>query len=129
MRQVQVTVRQVDKVNELLDGALKLGLNEIRDVKFDVTNPTIYREQVRQKAIENAILQARSLAAGFKVKLGPVYSIRYHTDNYQPRPVMYNSVRAASPSNQDKTYKQEIIHFDDRVDVVFELQTRANTAR
>ena len=86
-----------------------------------------YREQARQKAIENATLQARSLAAGFKVKLGPVYSIRYHTDSYQPRPLMYNSVRAASP--QDKTYKQEIIHFDDRVDVVFELQTRANMAR
>jgi len=122
VRLVQVIVRQVGKINELLDGALKFGLNEIRDVKLSVANPTIYREQVRKKAIENAIFQAGSLAEGFKVKLGPIYSIRYHTDN-QPIPVMYNSVRAASSSNTAKTYEQETIHFDDQVDVVFELQT------
>jgi uncharacterized protein YggE len=129
VRQVQVTVRRVDKISELLDGALKFGLNEIREVKLGVANPTIYHEQARNKAIANAISQANSLAEGFKAKLGPIYSIRYHTDNYQPRPVMYNSVRAVSLSNPAKTYEQETIHFDDQVDVVFELQTHGSTAK
>jgi uncharacterized protein len=124
VRQVQVTVRQLNKLNVLLDEALKFGLNEIRDVSFGVANPAIYREQARKKAIENAISQAHSLAEGFKVKLGHIYSIHYHTDNYQPRPVMYNSIKLASSSNPAKTYEQENIQFDDRVDAVFELQTR-----
>ncbi len=123
VRQVQVTVRQVDKLNALLDGALKSGLNEIRDVKLGVANPTIYHDQARKKAIENAISQAHSLAEGFKVKLGPVYSIRYHVNNYQPRPVMYNSIKVASPGSPEKTYEQENIQFDDQVEAVFELQT------
>ncbi|CNI07960.1 oxidative stress defense protein [Yersinia pekkanenii] len=129
VRQVQVTLRQLDKLNELLDGALKSGLNEIRAVELGVANPENYREQARKKAIENAISQAGSLADGFNVKLGPVYSIRYHVANYQPMPVarMFKSAEAAPANDAAQTYEQQTIHFDDQVDVVFELQTRAST--
>ncbi|SUI73574.1 26 kDa periplasmic immunogenic protein precursor [Serratia quinivorans] len=98
VRQVQVTLRQLDKLNELLDGALKSGLNEIRSVELGVAKPDVYREQARQKAIENATQQAASLAKGFNAKLGPVYSIRYHVANYQPMPVarMYKSAGGGS---------------------------------
>lgn len=127
VRQVQVTVRQLDKLNELLDGALKSGLNEIRAVELGVADPEVYRQQARQKAIENAIRQAASLAQGFKAKLGPVHSIRYHVANYQPMPVarMLNASAAISQSDVEQTYAQQTIHFDDQVDVVFELQPGA----
>ncbi|CAI2157986.1 26 kDa periplasmic immunogenic protein precursor [Serratia quinivorans] len=127
VRQVQVTLRQLDKLNELLDGALKSGLNEIRSVELGVAKPDVYREQARQKAIENATQQAASLAKGFNAKLGPVYSIRYHVANYQPMPVarMYKSAGAAGESDAAQTYEQQSIHFDDQVDVVFELQRNA----
>ncbi len=129
VRQVQVTLRQLDKLNELLDGALKSGLNEIRAVELGVAKPDVYREQARQKAIENATQQAASLAKGFNAKLGPVYSIRYHVANYQPMPVarMYKSAGAAAENDAAQTYEQQSIHFDDQVDVVFELQR--NTAQ
>lgn len=129
VRQVQVTLRQLDKLNELLDGALKSGLNEIHSVELGVANPDTYREQVRQKAIENAISQAGALADGFKVKLGPVYSIRYRAANYQPMPVarMFKSADAAPANGAAQTYEQQTIHFDDQVDVVFELKTSTNT--
>lgn len=123
VRQVQITVRQIVKLNELLDGALKLGLNEIRALKLGVANPNSYREQVRKKAIQTVILQATSLAEGFKVRLGPVYSIHYQGDNdSMPVPVMFLRAENASTNNADKTYQQQTIHFKDQVDVVFELQ-------
>lgn len=50
MRQVQVTLRQLDKLNDLLDGALKSGLNEIRAVELGVASPETYREQARKKS-------------------------------------------------------------------------------
>ena len=131
VRQVQITVRQLDKLNELLDGALKMGLNEIRAMKLGVANPNNYREQVRKKAIHVAILQANSLAEGFKVKLGPVYSIHYQGDNEQimPAPIMLLRAENTSPHNTDKTYQQQTIHFKDQVDVVFELQNGVSTAK
>ncbi len=123
LRQVQVTLRQVYKLNELLDGALKFGLNEIQAIKLGVANPNSYREQARKKAIDNAIFQAVSLAEGFKVKLGPVYSIHYQIDNNQSMPTpMFLRAENASQNNAAKTYEQETIHFKDQVDVVFTLQ-------
>lgn len=123
-RQVQVTLRQLDKLNELLDGALKAGLNEIRAVELGVANPGEYRDLARQKAIDNATQQAEALAQGFKVKLGPVYSIRYHVSNYQPAPVnrMYMAADSVAKHSAEQTYEQQSIQFDDQVDVVFELQ-------
>ena len=124
VRQVQVTLRQLDKLNELLDGALKSGLNEIRSVELGVANPDSYRDKARQAAIENATQQAGALAKGFNTQLGPVYSIRYHVANYQPMPVarMFKTADAAPMTSAAQTYEQQSIHFDDQVDVVFELK-------
>ncbi|MBW7982937.1 oxidative stress defense protein [Enterobacillus tribolii] len=122
-RQVQVIVRQLDKLNTILDGALKANLNEIRAVELGVAKPDAYREEARQKAIANAIAQAKSLAKGFDMQLGQVYSIRYHVSNYQPMPVtrMYMAADAAPKTSAGQTYEQQSIHFDDQVDVVFSL--------
>ncbi|PKH22661.1 oxidative stress defense protein [Enterobacterales bacterium CwR94] len=124
VRQVQVTLRKLDKLNDLLDGALKSGLNEIRSVELGVANPDQYRVKARQAAIENATSQAEALAQGFKAKLGSVYSIRYHVANYQPMPVarMYKTADAAPMASAAETYEQQSIHFDDQVDVVFQIQ-------
>ncbi|WP_034916803.1 MULTISPECIES: oxidative stress defense protein [Erwinia] len=124
VRQVQVTLRQLDKLNELLDGALKSGLNEIRSVELGVANPDQYRDKARQAAIENATHQAGELAKGFNAKLGAVYSVRYHVANYQPMPMarMFKAADAVSATSASQTYEQQSIHFDDQVDVVFELQ-------
>lgn len=124
VRQVQVTLRQLDKLNELLDGALKSGLNEIRSVELGVTNPDSFKDQARKAAMDNATKQAASLAEGFNAKLGPVYSIRYHVANYQPMPMarMYKAAAAPADTTAQQTYEQQSIHFDDQVDVVFEIK-------
>ncbi|MDN5987876.1 MAG: oxidative stress defense protein [Hafniaceae bacterium] len=122
-RRVQVTLRQLDKLNGLLDGALKANLNEIRSVELGVAKPEAYREQARQEAIKNAVSQAQSLAKGFGVVLGPVYSIQYHVSNYQPAPVsrMYMAADSMPKTSAAQTYEQQTIQFDDQVDVVFSL--------
>ncbi|WP_336821365.1 oxidative stress defense protein, partial [Cedecea sp. VD20] len=48
VRQVEVTLRQLDKMNELLDGALKSGLNEIRSVSLGVAHPEEYKDKARK---------------------------------------------------------------------------------
>lgn len=120
---MQVTLRQLDKLNGLLDGALKANLNEIRSVELGVAKPEAYREQACQEAIKNAVSQAQSLAKGFGVVLGPVYSIQYHVSNYQPAPVsrMYMAADSMPKASAAQTYEQQTIQFDDQVDVVFSL--------
>lgn len=45
VRTVEVTLRQLDKLNSLLDGALKAGLNEIRSVSLGVAQPDAYKDK------------------------------------------------------------------------------------
>ncbi|EPN8633684.1 oxidative stress defense protein [Salmonella enterica subsp. enterica serovar Schwarzengrund] len=123
VRTVEVTLRQLDKLNSLLDGALKAGLNEIRSVSLGVAQPDAYKDKARKAAIDDSIHQAQALAAGFNSKLGPVYSVRYHVSNYQPSPVVRMMKAAdAAPVSAQETYEQPTIQFDDQVDVVFQLE-------
>lgn len=122
VRTVEVTVRELDKLNALLDGALKGGLNEIRTVSLGVAQPEAYKDKARKAAIDDAIHQAQQLAAGFNSKPGPVYSVRYHVSNYQPGPMVRMMKADAEPVSAQETYEQPTIQFDDRVDVVFQLE-------
>ncbi len=124
VRQVEVTLRQLDKMSPLLDGALKAGLNEIRSVSLGVAEPEEFKNKARTAAINDAIRQAEQLAEGFHTKLGPVYSVRYHVSNYQPAPVMrmMKAADEASSVSAADTYDRESIQFNDQVDVVFELE-------
>lgn len=124
VRQVKVTVRNLDKLNTLLDGALSAGLNEIRDVNLGVAKDEAYRAEVRKKAVDDAIAQAKGLAKDFGVTLGPVFSIRYRAQNNAPVPVMMRAYKAdsAAGTTAEQTYQQQTISFNDQVDVVFDLQ-------
>lgn len=126
-RSVEVKVHKLEQLNVLLDGALKAGLNEINSVQFGVSNPQRYRDEARQKAIENAIQQATTLAKGFNSKLGPVYSISYRAPEAVPIPMnrlKYQTDLLAAPASDSasETYEPQSIEFLDHVDAVFELQ-------
>lgn len=124
IRQVKVTVRDLDKLNTLLDGALSSGLNEIRDISLGVAKDEVFRAQARKKAVDDAIAQAKDLAKDFGVTLGPVYSIRYQAPNELPALMMsaYKS-DSVSSNNADQTYQQQNISFNDQVDVVFDIKS------
>lgn len=70
MRTVEVTLRQLDKLNSLLDGALKAGLNEIRSVSLGVAQPVpIKTKRVRQRLITRFI-RRRNWRTAFIVNWG-----------------------------------------------------------
>lgn len=123
VRQVTVKVRQLDKLNSLLDNALKLDLNEINGIELSVAEPEEYQTKARKAAIDKAIYQAKQLAAGFGGSLGPVYSVNYRSTDFRPhrleRAVMFSAV---SKKEVDHSYQKQAIHFEDSVDVVFELK-------
>ncbi|MBP9642809.1 MAG: oxidative stress defense protein [Budvicia sp.] len=123
IRQVKVTVRDLDKLNTLLDGALSSGLNEIRDITLGVAKDEAFRAEARKKAVDSAVTQAKDLAKDFGVTLGPVFSIRYRAPSSSPAP-MLRSYKADSVSSTSakETYQQESISFNDQVDVVFDIK-------
>jgi uncharacterized protein YggE len=123
VRTVEVTVRQLDKLNAA--GWRAESGSERNSFRFAGRCATgAYKDEARKAAIDDAIHQAQ-LASGFKSKLGPVYSVRYHVSNYQPSPMVRMMKADAAPVSAQETYEQPTIQFDDQVDVVFQLEPAA----
>ena len=99
---VYVTLRDIEKIGDLLDAAVKAGANSISGIQFDVENKTEALSAAREAAVADAQAQAEELAQAAGVELGPVQSINSYS-NYpvpieQPRAaVMMDSAAASVP--------------------------------
>lgn len=75
---VYVTVRQLDRMGELLDAAIQAGANSINSIQFDVADKSKAFSEARTNAAKNAKMQAEELAQAVGVKLGDVQSISFY---------------------------------------------------
>jgi hypothetical protein len=73
--QVDVTVRDVSKLGDILDKAVASGANSIYGVSFSVDDTSKLEADARSKAIADAKARATSLAQLAGVNLGDVVSI------------------------------------------------------
>lgn len=75
---LDIKVRQLDKINTVLDAATLGGANTIGGVTFDVDDKTVYQNQARQIAVGEAKRKAQEAAkiAGFS--LGKI--VNYNED-------------------------------------------------
>jgi uncharacterized protein YggE len=66
---VEVKVRNLDKVGDILEGAVTNGANQISSLYFKVDKDEEFKEQARKLAIEDAKDKAEKLASQLGVKL------------------------------------------------------------
>ena len=78
---VFVTVRDLDKLGDLLGEVVNSGANNIYGIQFDVTDKSAAVTQARKMAVEEAKKQAQELADAAGVKLGALRSISSYTSN------------------------------------------------
>jgi uncharacterized protein len=90
---VYVTVRDLNKLGEILDAVVKAGANNINGIQFDSSTKDKAVAEARKAAIANARQQADELAAAAGVKLGSIQSI--NVSNSGPIP-MYDAKINAS---------------------------------
>lgn len=90
--QVSVTIRDLDKVGEILDAAIKAGANNIYGVNFSVADPTNLEADAREIAITDAQAKAEALATLSQVKLGPVVSVSEVVGGNSPAPMFDSAV-------------------------------------
>ena len=82
---VQVKIRKTDNVDDVLQIAGDLNLNQIGGLSFDIDNPGNYKQEARIKALENAKEKADALAKVMDVRLGKVISFS-ESEGYVPAP-------------------------------------------
>ncbi|MBN1581841.1 MAG: SIMPL domain-containing protein [Anaerolineae bacterium] len=72
---LEVTVRDVEKAGEVLDGAVAAGANQVYGVTFTVSDNSKWESQAREKAMADAKLRAGELTGLAGVALGEVLSV------------------------------------------------------
>jgi uncharacterized protein YggE len=72
---VQMTVRDLDKLTPILGAAIESGANNINSVTFNVSDPSELRSDARQRAVDDALATAQELAALNGVKIGNVVDV------------------------------------------------------
>jgi len=119
-REVSVRLYQLERVSQIIDVALKAGLESVQRIQYGVRDETRYLNQVRQQAIEDSKSKANELAKAYTMTLGKIYSIQYNTTTPQPPMVMGKMMMAeAAPAD---SYIADDIRFSDNVSVVFNLE-------
>lgn len=79
---VLVTLRQVNKLNEVLTAALEAGATTIDDVTFSTTRTRELCDQARALAAKAALEKAQGLAGAVNLKVGNVQSIQENSWSY-----------------------------------------------
>ena len=85
---IDVKVRNLDKIGEILAAVGDLGANQVGGVSFTIDEPEDLRQQARLKALEAAKKKAQALADASGVKLGKVVGFS-ENEGYVPSPMYY----------------------------------------
>jgi uncharacterized protein YggE len=92
--QVTVTIRDVNRVGELLDALVRLGANQLYEVQFGLGDPERLLDQARIAAVKDAKHKAELLSKAAGAMLGQVLGIE-EVSNNKPQPVYMARASAA----------------------------------
>jgi uncharacterized protein YggE len=118
---VNVTIRDLDKVGDVLDAVIEAGANNIWGVSFSLDDPKAAQVDARADAIADAQARAEALAELNGVQLGPVMSVSELLGSAPyPMPVAYAVESAAagggsiSPGELEVSYQVQVAYFIER---------------
>jgi hypothetical protein len=104
--QIQITVRDLDKADEVVDTATAKGATEVNGISFEIADPAKALNDARVSAIAAAQVSAAAMASAAHMTLGKVVSI---TDTSPASPVYYGGMfRAADAATPIQPGTQDI---------------------
>lgn len=71
----RVTIRDIERVDDVLDGAVDAGANRVYGVNFTVSDPDQWESSAREDAVADAQARAEELAELSGVTLGPIVRV------------------------------------------------------
>ncbi|HLL60361.1 MAG TPA: SIMPL domain-containing protein [Candidatus Nitrosocosmicus sp.] len=95
---VVVTVRDLTKLNSVIDTATATGLNSIGGIEFTLSDDKKSQmlEQARRQAVQEAKNKANSLSRASGIKLGRIINVEENNNQYNPPVMMMKAEDARS---------------------------------
>ena len=122
-RQVQVEVRDLDQLGPLLERAVDAGVNQVNDPVLDSSKRKSLEREAMAKAVEDARLNAETLAKAAGARLGPVRMLNGASSSppmpmYRRGPMVMADAAAAPPA---ETYQPGEMKFSATVNAEYDL--------
>lgn len=100
-RSIQVTLRDLDRFGDFLNGALDLGVNNLDPIRLDTSERAELEDRALALAMEDAAREAAQVAAGFGVALGPVSDVAVEQHSARPKEMAMRSAGFADAAMSD----------------------------
>ena len=83
---MEVRIRDLDKVSDILDGVVSAGANQVNQFGFEIDDPEELQAEARKKAIDDAKKKADELEDELGIDLGKIVNFSENTGGY-PIPI------------------------------------------
>jgi uncharacterized protein len=83
---LEVKMRDLDKANQILDGVVDAGVNQVNNFRFTIDDPEALQNEAREKAIADANEKANDLEDQLDVRLGRIVSFSENSGGF-PSPL------------------------------------------
>lgn len=117
---VQVTIRDLTKVGDVIDTAVKSGANNVWGISFSLDNTDTLEGQAREAAVKDARARAEALAGLTSVQVGDVVSVSEVVGS-QPL-VMYSSAKAEGLGGGGTPSEPGEVTFSTQIQVVYAIK-------
>ena len=120
-RQVEVELKDLDKLGALLERAVDAGVNQVGDPMLDSSRRKDLEREAMTKAVEDARLNAEALARAAGAKLGAVRTLSA-SGSAPPMP-MYRAAMAVADAKMapEATYQAGDMKFSANVNAEYDL--------
>jgi uncharacterized protein YggE len=123
-RNIEVVVRDLDKIGDYLQRATDAGINNISDPQLESSRAEELQRQAMVKAAQDAQAKARLLAETLGVKLGAVHTVSANSISPRPpgpQPRMMMAAAAAPGGNEEMGFAAGEIQFNSNITAEFDL--------
>lgn len=122
-QEIKVKVRDLDKVEDILDSGIAAGANQVGQLSFDIDDPSGIKKQAREKAFATAKEKALEMAKAAGVGLGRVITFSESEGGFYP-PVYanYKMDMAVAESAQGASIEPGSKELNVNVSVTYEIE-------
>ena len=122
-RQVEVDLRNLEQLGQLLERAADLGVNQLGDPRLDSSKRAELEREALAKAVADARLNAETLVKAAGGRLGPVRSMSASSNAVAPpMPFLRRAVMAeAAAGDAAQSYQSGQMNFAGTVQIEYDL--------
>jgi uncharacterized protein len=121
-RQVEVDLRDLDKLGQLIERSFDVGVNQVGAPQLDSSKRRDLEREALAKAVEDARLNAEAVAKAAGGRLGPPRTISASSGFVPPQPLaMRNKAMMAEASDAGAAYQGGQLGFNGTVQVEYDL--------